>query len=75
MMTEDLKMQVLHFNKVKSELEIISLFCIDKQILGGGKSLKQLREVIYTSYDKTTQTMIVVFQENYVLTVNLSPKR
>ena len=70
MITKDLKMSILHFNHTLQELEIVSTYTIDKQILGGSNG-KQLKEVAYLTYDKGLQTLLIVFRENYVLTVNI----
>ncbi len=70
MITRDLKMHLIHFNKDKQKLEIISSYKIDTEILGGGmsglgvssgSSGKQLKEIIYITYDINLQTVIIVF--------------
>lgn len=73
MITKDLKMSILHFNHTLQELEIVSTYTIDKQILGGSNG-KQLKEVAYLTYDTGLQTVLIVFRENYVLTVNIEQK-
>jgi len=51
MMTSDLKMNILHFNRSSQQLEIISSYKVDVHIMGGGGSGKSLKEVSFISYD------------------------
>ncbi len=67
-------MSVLHFNHASQKLETISSYTIDKQIIGGANG-KQLKEVAYISFDSSTKTMVIVFRENYVLTVNFDERK
>lgn len=58
MLTKELKLHILHFNK--SELEIISTYKIDMHLMGGAGG-RQLKEVLYTTYDRAKMTIVVVF--------------
>lgn len=69
MMTKDLKLHLLHFNQTLQTVEVISSFQIDMQF--GGKGPK---EVLHISYDYKTRVIVVVFIQNYVMTVNLEER-
>jgi hypothetical protein len=58
MITKDMKMHLLHFNRDQQKLEIVSSFKVDTEIMGGGISgvgasstNRQPKEVLYISYD------------------------
>ena len=70
MMTKDLKMHILHFNSNERVLEIISTYKIDPSILGASTS-KLLKEISYISYYQNLRSLVILFTENYVLTVNM----
>ena len=70
MMTKDLKMQLLHFNSSEIKLDTISTYKIDTSILGAAGP-KLLKEVSHISYHPNIKTIVILFTENYVLTVNL----
>lgn len=68
MITKDMKMHLLHFNRDQEKLEIVSSFKVDTEIMGGGISgvgasstNRQPKEVLYISYDQQLQTVVVVF--------------
>lgn len=70
MMTKDLSMSLIHFNKTLGKLEVVSTYKIDPSIITGQG--RQLTEVTYITYDRASQTLIAVFSSSYVLTLNLS---
>jgi hypothetical protein len=68
LITKDMRMQLLHFNRDQQKLEIVSSFKVDTEIMGGGisgvggsSSNRQPKEVLYISYDKNLQTVVVLF--------------
>ena len=68
MITKDMRMQLLHFNRDQQKLEIVSSFKVDTEIMGGGISgvggsstNRQPKEVLYISYDKNLQTVVFLF--------------
>ena len=67
LITKDMRMQLLHFNRDQQKLEIVSSFKVDTEIMGGGISgvggsatNRQPKEVLYISYDKNLQTVVVL---------------
>ena len=67
MVTKDekyLKIHILHFNKEKQLLEIVSSYKLENHL--------HLKEVKYASYDAQSQSVLLAFVENYVLILNLS---
>ena len=72
-------MQLLHYNHDQSKLQMISTYKVDTDIMGGGMNAlgapnsqgRELKEVLYISYDTELQTMVIVFAQNYALTVNI----
>jgi hypothetical protein len=77
MLTKDMKMNLLHFNRDQQKLEIVSTYKVDTDIMAGGMTGNpnaqsiSIKEVVYISYDQDLQTIIVVFAQNYLMTVNL----
>ena len=68
LITKDMRMQLLHFNRDQQKLEIVSSFKVDTEIMGGGisgvggsSSNRHPKEVLYISYDKNLQTVVVLF--------------
>jgi hypothetical protein len=74
MITRELKMSVLHFNPKRQMLEVVSTYSIDRQILGGAHG-KQLKEIAYMTYDQELRTMVIVFREDFILTVNIDERK
>jgi hypothetical protein len=63
MITKELKMHLLHYNRSQKNLEIISTYKIDKDIMGGAGVAggKLLKEVSYIGYDERLKTLVIFF--------------
>eukprot|EP00347_Sterkiella_histriomuscorum_P007009 403350591 len=65
-MTSDLKMHIMRYSQSQKELEIVSSFQLDM-----GKGGKKFEEVSYITYDEINMNVIVIFQSNYAMIVDL----
>ena len=68
MITTDLKLYILGFNNESCQFENLSTFQVDI----GSAGSKQMNEVVYLTYDSTKHIMVLLFKDNYVLTVELT---